>query len=238
MTPSRDSVKSSPKLEEHAQTIRKLSKRIAADIIGIGRHLAEARQLCGHGQWLLWLEREFRWTDRHARNFIAVYDMSKSENFSDSCLPLSVLYKLAAPSTPEAIRAEVLARAESGERVSHKEVVAKIAEAKAAAQSADDGADDDEVTTDNILTLPTPERPAPTDPIDLNKLNSRPNILPAVTSFESPALKSIKALFDQIEVLCDKLNDADLARVRQYFLELSVTLSSRRPRGPAHDIKH
>jgi hypothetical protein len=32
-------------------------KRIVADVVGIGRDLAEAKTLCGHGGWLPWLDR-------------------------------------------------------------------------------------------------------------------------------------------------------------------------------------
>jgi hypothetical protein len=59
--------------------------------------------------------------------------MAKTRNFRDLDLPVSALYKLASPSTPEAVRSEVLDRAESGERLSHKQVAATITQAKAAA---------------------------------------------------------------------------------------------------------
>jgi hypothetical protein len=53
--------------------------------------------------------------DRTALNFMRVYDMSKTENFSDLNIPLSSLYLLAAPSTPEKARTEIFDRATSGE---------------------------------------------------------------------------------------------------------------------------
>jgi hypothetical protein len=140
MSSPSDLVKSSTisELEDHAQAIRTLGKRVIADIIEIGRHLAEARKLCGHGQWLPWLEREFAWADDTAGRFRSIYEMAKSRNLRNLDLPVSALYLLAKSSTPPAVREEVLARAESGERVSHKEVAATIAQAKAVAPAAQD----------------------------------------------------------------------------------------------------
>jgi hypothetical protein len=47
---------------------------------------------------------------------------SKSVNFADLSLPVSGLYLLAAPTTPEAARAEVIKRAKAGERLRHSDV--------------------------------------------------------------------------------------------------------------------
>jgi hypothetical protein len=48
---------------------------------------------------------------------------------SDLEVPISSLYLLAAPSTPESACEEVITRAESGERLKHAEVQAIIATA-------------------------------------------------------------------------------------------------------------
>ena len=88
-------------LAENAEEIRKLGKRVVGDVIEIGRRLSEMKKICGHGNWLPWLQREFAWTDRHALNYMRMYELSlKSENFSDLGIPVSGLYLLAAPSTP------------------------------------------------------------------------------------------------------------------------------------------
>ena len=53
-------------------------------MIEIARRLTERHEICGPGNWLPWLQREFGWTDRHALNYVRVYELSlKSENFSD-----------------------------------------------------------------------------------------------------------------------------------------------------------
>jgi hypothetical protein len=106
-----------PVLIEHAEAIRNLGKRVIKDVIEIGRRLAAAKELCGHGNWLPWLDREFGWEETTARRFMSVYELAgKSGNLQDLSLPVSAIYLLAAPSTPDEARDEIIKRAEAGER--------------------------------------------------------------------------------------------------------------------------
>jgi N6-adenosine-specific RNA methylase IME4 len=116
-------------LDECANLIRQLGKTALANVIEIGRLLTECRRRLPHGAWLPWLEREFGWTDRTALNYMRLYAMaSKSEIVSDLDLPLRDLYLLAAPSTPEAARQEIIEHAEAGDRLHHDDIAAIIAE--------------------------------------------------------------------------------------------------------------
>jgi len=117
-------------LAKHAAAIRRLGKRVVADVIEIGRLLTECKRICGHGNWLPWLDREFGWTDDTALNFSRVYELSKSRNFRDLSLPLSGLYLLAAPSTPQEARDEIIERAQAGETIPVAEAKRIIEHAK------------------------------------------------------------------------------------------------------------
>jgi hypothetical protein len=130
-----------PTLAQHAEEIRTLGRRTIADVIEIGRRLTEAKKLCGHGNWLSWLDREFGWSDDTARRFMDCHDLAKNRNLLDLNIPVSGLYLLTAPSTPEEVRTEIIDRAEAGETVT----VDDVREAKkkrkprtAAAPAADD----------------------------------------------------------------------------------------------------
>jgi Protein of unknown function (DUF3102) len=128
-------------LAEHAESIRKLGERVIGDVIEIGRRLSECKKLLGHGNWLPWIEREFRWSERTARNYILVYEfaLSKSVNVADLAIDVSAVYLLAAPSTSEDARAEVLRRGMAGERMPHvevKRIVGEEREREAAAGAA------------------------------------------------------------------------------------------------------
>ena len=113
---------SDPILTKHADEIRRLGRRVVAEVIEIGGRLTECKRICGHGNWLPWLDREFGWTEMTATRFINVYEMGKSNKLLDLELPVSSLYMLAAPSTPAEARDEILERAQCGEPVSGTEV--------------------------------------------------------------------------------------------------------------------
>jgi hypothetical protein len=112
-----------PFLADRANQIRALGKRVVADIIEIGRLLAECKEHCGHGNWLPWLDAEFGWNERTAQRYINDYDLAgKYDNLSDLGIGVSIVHLLAAPSTPEAAREEVIERAEAGERLRHQDI--------------------------------------------------------------------------------------------------------------------
>lgn len=111
----------------HANAIRSLGKRVIADIIEIGRHLTEAKTLAGHGNWLPWLEREFSWSEQSANRFMQGYALSlKSPNVGNLTIDLSTFYRLAAPSAPPEIVAEIVERAEAGEEITRAEISSRL----------------------------------------------------------------------------------------------------------------
>ncbi len=117
-------------LAEHAEVIRTLGKRVVADVIEIGRRLTDAKARCQHGNWLPWLEREFGWTDKTAERFMSASQLfgGKIDKLSNLDIPVSGLYLLAQPSLPPEVRTEVIDRAEAGERFTHAQVKAMVAE--------------------------------------------------------------------------------------------------------------
>jgi DNA modification methylase len=118
-----------PFLSERAERIRTLGKRAKADLIEIGRLLDECKARCGHGNWLPWLEREFGWSQDTAERFMSLHRLQGQipQIAEYDNIPVSGLYLLARPSTSESACDEVIARAESGERLRLYEVRAIIA---------------------------------------------------------------------------------------------------------------
>jgi N6-adenosine-specific RNA methylase IME4 len=95
---------------------------LAEHATAIRARLTDCKRICGHGNWLPWLDREFGWTEQTALNFIRVHEVAKSKNFLDLNVPVSSLYLLAAPSTPNEARDAVLDHAAKGERLTHAQV--------------------------------------------------------------------------------------------------------------------
>jgi DNA N-6-adenine-methyltransferase (Dam)/Protein of unknown function (DUF3102) len=94
-------------VQKKAQSIHARLKRTAEDVIAIGQDLIEVKARLQHGQFEKWLDCEFGMSLQAARNFIHVARRfgNKSTNFVD--FPVSVLYELAAPSTPDTIIKQV-----------------------------------------------------------------------------------------------------------------------------------
>lgn len=97
--------------------IKGLFKQTVQNIIEIGLRLIQVKECLAYGQWQYWLESEFQWTDRTARNYMQVAEQFRTENFSELDIAASALYLLASPSTPEEARGEAIARAQAGERI-------------------------------------------------------------------------------------------------------------------------
>jgi hypothetical protein len=123
------------RLEFLAEDTRVRLKRSAEDIYQIGANLLEVRELCEHGEFTDWLDKNLDgMTDRSARNFMSVAKAfeGKTEIISDLRIAPTVLYKLAAPDVPEPAREEIINRATVGERISVAKAKQAIARHKKA----------------------------------------------------------------------------------------------------------
>jgi hypothetical protein len=127
-------------LQVRAESIRSRLKRTAEDIVAIGQDLIEVKEDLGHGRFLEWINAEFGMKEQSARNFMNVAKRfeTKSPKFGD--LPVSVLYELAAPSTPETVVSQVQSgeippTLEAVKAAKEAEKQAKLAEAKARADA-------------------------------------------------------------------------------------------------------
>lgn len=118
-------------VQQRAGEIRALVRSTAENIMDIGSKLLEVQVKLGNGQFDTWLQHEFQWSRRTAYNFIGVHkQFGGRANFAQMDIATSALYLLAAPSTPDEARAEAIARAEAGERITHTEAKEIVAEHK------------------------------------------------------------------------------------------------------------
>jgi hypothetical protein len=110
------------KVHTAAEHIRETVKRTIEGIIQVGQDLLSVKEALPHGQFGPWLRAEFGWTERTARNFMAVAEAfgPKTEIISDLRIDPTAAYLLAAPSAPDEAREAAVERAESGERITAK----------------------------------------------------------------------------------------------------------------------
>lgn len=104
-----------------AERIRTRMRRTAEDIVEIGRDLIAVKERLGHGRFGDWLQAEFEMGPASAARFMQV-----AERFGKSTtminLPPTVIYALAAPSTPDEVVTKATEKAAAGETVTLAEV--------------------------------------------------------------------------------------------------------------------
>lgn len=117
--------------------------RIYATAIETGADLIEQKESLGHGNFLPWIRAEFGYSEDTAQGLMRISREFKGNTEQVRHLTYKALLALAAPSTPEPVRTEVLERASTGEKVSAKEIETlkrKLKKAEDAASIATDSA--------------------------------------------------------------------------------------------------
>jgi hypothetical protein len=128
-----------------AETLRRTVSLIhtiqRSAIVDLGKHLDTAKRLLEHGAFSAWAEAELKMTLRTAERYIMTARFLDGKPDTMSLLPSTILYALAAPSTPANLVEEVVAEAEAGALPTPHEIKSRLtsaSEAKAeAAKSAE-----------------------------------------------------------------------------------------------------
>ena len=105
-----------------AERIKLRLKRTVEDIIEIGRDLTAVKADLPHGQFLPWIAAEFEMSHVTATQFMNVADRFGGQILNNLIFKPTVLYALAAPSTPDTIIEKAIEKAESGEKVTVADV--------------------------------------------------------------------------------------------------------------------
>ncbi len=115
------------------EAIKVRMKRTAEDIIAIGQDLLEVKRELGHGLFQSWLKAEFDMSESAATKFMQVaarFGEDEIKSVKITNLPATVLYFLAAPSTPD----EIVARVLSGEIPADAKAIKEAKEAQRKAE--------------------------------------------------------------------------------------------------------
>ena len=84
-------------LAQRADRIRSLQANVQRGIIQIGFELIAAKEQVGHGGWSQWLDKEFSWSDRTARYFMACAERFGNRNTYSDLPPSTLKAMLALP---------------------------------------------------------------------------------------------------------------------------------------------
>ena len=119
------------KVRSSAERIRERVKKTVENIIEVGNELLAVKESLDHGHFLPWLKAEFGWSERTARNFMAIAEhFGKSAKFADLPIQPSAAYLLAAPAVPDEAREAAIEKAKAGEQITVLAAKAIVAEAK------------------------------------------------------------------------------------------------------------
>src|ERR1051325_11356239 len=113
-----------------AERIRDVLKHTTAGIIEIGERLQAIKNCLRHGQFSQWIAIEFEMSDRTARSYMSVAAFAAGKTETVSVLQPTTVYALAAPSTPDAIKSEVLKALDKGEAITDRDIKQLIAREK------------------------------------------------------------------------------------------------------------
>lgn len=105
-----------------AERIKLRLKRTVEDIIEIGRELTAVKADLPHGHFLPWIAAEFEMSHVTATQFMNVSERFGGQILNNLTFKPTVLYALAAPSTPETVIDKAIEKAESGEKVTVADV--------------------------------------------------------------------------------------------------------------------
>jgi len=105
-----------------SERIKIRMKRTAEDIVAIGQDLIQTKQRLGHGQFGEWLKAEFDMGGSSAKRIMDVAERFGSEFTNLANLNASILYQLAAPSTPEEVVDRTIEARNTGETVTNADV--------------------------------------------------------------------------------------------------------------------
>lgn len=97
------------------------ARRVGEEILDLARSLARMQALL-KGRFIAWCETECPFTYQHTLKYINVLKEFDGDNLRLSDVGITVLARIAAPSTPEPVRAEAKAMIEAGEKITVADV--------------------------------------------------------------------------------------------------------------------
>ena len=120
--------------KEAEATAMRIRNRLRLHTIETGKELLIVKKELGHGKFGKWLEFHFGWKERTAQNYMNSATAFGSTPQVIDVLPPSTVYKLAAKSTPDALRQSVIDEIKRGEKPDPKQIERKIAATKSEAR--------------------------------------------------------------------------------------------------------
>lgn len=121
---------------EARAAVERYRSRSKAYLIDTGRDLLVVKEGTEHGLFLKWVQEEMRMEPRSAQRAMNVAAVLGPKSDTVSYLPPTILYALAARSTPAPLREEIVQRLEAGEPLTAKSIDRHLRDARVDARQA------------------------------------------------------------------------------------------------------
>jgi hypothetical protein len=118
------------KMRQTATSIRSRHRGLIQVAIEIGVELMAVKEQIGHGRFRQWLQAEFPDSERTATNFMRAAEVFGTKTATVADLPPTVVYALAAKTTPAAGRDDIVRRLDGGERLTAGDIKSAITSMK------------------------------------------------------------------------------------------------------------
>jgi NADH dehydrogenase/NADH:ubiquinone oxidoreductase subunit G len=212
-----------------ASNIKLRLKRTVEDIIEIGRELTAVKAELPHGQFLPWIEREFEMSHVTATQFMNVAERFGGQILNNLTFKPTVLYALAAPSTPESVVNKAIEKVEAGDTVTVADVKDWKAELEAERQARLKAEQQSQEWKDQWKTERDTKRELETQ-VDLLKVQAKPEVIEKVVEvipkdYESAKQKAgeLQAQLADLQKQQTKLvNEQVKSKLKSYQSELDA----------------
>ncbi len=205
-------------LRSQADRIRRSA---ASSVVNIGKDLLGAKRYLSHGVFLRWVEDEIGIPARTAQVYMQVAQWLGGKSTAVAHLPLSTLYVISAPSTPNDFAVDVLKRLQEGESISVKAVreELKAVRAKSKGNSSGNGvvelAESKVVTAEDDADRDSGSGKLGKEEVCGNRLLCK-MASPAMGEIdETEMLDAAFVLAEAVGIMANGLSDADFIRVRE-----------------------
>ncbi|SRR5579871_89270 len=193
-------------LRSQADRIR---RSVASSVINIGKDLMSVKRYLPHGLFIMWVEGEIGISARTAQIYMQVAQWAESNSVAVAHLPLSTLYAISAPSTPNEFAKEILKRIEDGENISAKDIRKELKALRENRANTSNAATDVEITEVKDRREKDDQNHRSAAEAHLGKMP-----LPLTGEIqENVATGSASVLAEVVGILADGLSKADFVRV-------------------------
>lgn len=216
-------------VQQRTSEIKQRAQDTLKTLWEIGQKLVEIREHLGYGLFDSWLKTEFQWSRRTAYNYIRIFESFSCAMIAQLEIAPTILYLLAAETTPEAAREEAIERALAGEKITESKVKELIKQSKPPATPktikqvtldvAAEVVEEESASSTEVSFKPMENSPTDTDQSEQELLGKELETLPSEVSISDRTIQ-----INKVDELTGSKNKGEKKMERQQVHEVYKNL--------------